>query len=170
MKVDFHYLWSGKYAQWIAIALISFFSLLIIIEFFSLRFAPIQVQIVPEPGKGAIPAAQKDDSFNDILNSSLFGVYVSNDLSDGSVKKSMLNVTLVGILFAGTMENSQVIIRSANGEEKTYKIGDTIPGDAVIKRITANGVLVERQGALESLSLPKNELTFEPVAKPLKGE
>lgn len=170
MKVDFHYLWSGKYAQWIAIALISFFSSLIIIEFFSLRFTPIQAQIAPEPGKGVIPVAQKEDSFNDIIKASLFGVYVSNDLSDGSVKKSMLNVTLVGILFAGNMEDSQVIIRAENGEEKTYKIGDTIPGDAVVKRITANGVLVERQGALESLSLPKNELIFEPVAKPLKGE
>ena len=51
-----------------------------------------------------------------------------------------------------------------------YKIGDKIPGGAIIKRIMAGGVLAERNGALESLSLPKNDLTFEPVAKPLQEE
>ena len=82
----------------------------------------------------------------------------------------MLNVNLVGVLLGNTMDESQVIIQSANGEEQTYKIDDMIPGDAVIKKIMANGVLVERNGTLESLSLPKNDLTFEAVAKPLIGE
>lgn len=31
----------------------------------------------------------------------------------------------------------------------------------------ATGILVDRRGTLESLSLPKNELIFEPAAKPL---
>lgn len=170
MKVDFHYLWSGKYAQWIAIALISFFLILVIFAWIQLRLSPVQVPQTPEIANKNSFSSSHDDSFSGIIRASLFGVYVSNDLSDGSVKKSMLNVTLAGILFANKMEDSQVIIRAANGEEKTYRIGDTIPGDAIIKRIMANGILVEHHGALESLSLPKNELTFEPVAEPLKGE
>ncbi|MDI1351663.1 MAG: type II secretion system protein N, partial [bacterium] len=86
------------------------------------------------------------------------------------VKKSRLNLTLVGILLGDKMEDSQVIIRSADGEEQTYRIEDKIPGGALIKRIMAGGVLVERNGALESLSLPKNDLTFDPVPKPLIEE
>jgi general secretion pathway protein C len=168
MKFDLHYLLSAKYAQWISLALIILFSALIIMTCFSLRFSPIRAPIVSESNN--TPVAVQSNSADSILKSSLFGIYVSNDLNENSVKKSMLNVTLVGILFADKIENSQVIIRSANGEEKTYQIGDIIPGDAVIKRIMANGVLVERHGALESLSLPKNELTFEPVAEPLKEE
>lgn len=167
MKFDLHYLLSAKHAQWISIALIALFSILIIGEFFSLQFTSVNVSTMPEK---EIPKAVKQGSFKSILHSSLFGVYVTNDLSDTSVKKSMLNVTVMGILFADRAEDSQVIIRIASGEEKTFKVGDNIPGDAIIKRITADGVLVERQGVLESLSLPKNELTFEPAPKPLKEE
>ena len=167
MKFDLLSFFSGKYAQWISIALILLFSLLIIIDWSSLIFSPVNVMSLSKTEK-EMPITTKQSSFNDILYSSLFGVYISNNLS--SVKKSMLNVTVVGILFANKINDSQVIIRSTNGEEKTYKLGDKIPGGAVIKRITASGILVERHGNLESLSLPKNELNFEPVAKPLKGE
>ncbi|KTD70426.1 MULTISPECIES: type II secretion system protein N [Legionella] len=167
MKFDLHALFSAKYAQWIIIAFISLFSILIITEYATLIFSPIKIHAAPEATK-EMPVIPKQNSFDAILHSSLFGVYVSNNLS--SIKKSMLNVTLVGILRAHKINNSQVIIRSATGEERTYKLGDTIPGGAVIKRIMTSGILVERNGALESLSLPKNELIFEPVAKPLKGE
>lgn len=169
MRFDFQYLLSAKYAQWITIALIFLFSVLIIGELFSLRFSPVTVQAIPETPKNKV-VATKEDSVKSILKASLFGVYVSNDLNEQSVKKSMLNVTIVGILFADKIEDSQVIIRSSNNEEKTYKIGDKIPGDAVIKRIMAEGVLVEREGNIESLTLLKNELIFEPVAQPLKEE
>lgn len=168
MKFDFHYLLTAKYAQWISFALIALFSILIIAESFSLRWSPANVPIVSESLN--IPVATTENTFDSVLQSALFGVYVSNDLNENSVKKSMLNVTLVGILLANKKENSQVIIRAANGEEKTYHIGDTIPGDAMIKRIMAGGVLVERHGTLESLSLPKDELTFEPIPAPLKED
>ncbi|MBI2785858.1 MAG: general secretion pathway protein GspC [Legionella longbeachae] len=169
MKFDLHFLVSAKYARWIAIALISLFSILILVECSSLMLSPLNLRPLPE-SKKEVQVIAKQNTNQAILHTSLFGVYVSKNLNESSVKKSMLNVTLVGILYANKIKNSQVIIRSASGEERTYKLGDKIPGDAVIKRIMMNGILVERQGALESLSLPKNELIFEPVAKPLKEE
>lgn len=169
MKFDIHYLFSPRYAKWIIISLISLFSLLIIYEYSTLLFPVTNIQSTSNP-KTELSGNQKQDSFKDILNASLFGVYVPNDLNEDNVKQSMLNVTLVGIMFADKLEESQVIIRSASGEEKTYKIGDKIPGGAIVKRITASGVLVERNGALESLSLPRNDLIFEPIAKPMKEE
>lgn len=168
MKFDIHYLLSARYAKWIIISLISLFSLLIIFAYASLLFSPVTIETAPDTDSSE--QVTKQDYFSDILNAPLFGVYVPNDLNEDNVKKSMLDVTLVGILFADKMEESQVIIRSASGDEKTYKVGDKIPGGAFIKRIMAGGVLVERNGTLESLSLPKNDLTFEPVAKPLKEE
>lgn len=169
MKFDIHYLLSARYAKWIIISLISLFSILIIVEYASLFFplsrsnVSSDIEINPEEGR-------KQETLSSILNSSLFGVYVPDDLNEDNVKKSMLDVTLVGILFDDTTDESHVIIRSSSGEEKTYKIDDKIPGGAIIKRIMAGGILVERNGNLESLSLPKNDLTFEPVAKPLKEE
>lgn len=169
MKFDIYCLFSAKYAKWIIIGLISLFSLLIIFEFATLFFPFATPPVVTASDKN-LEKTMKPDSFDYILNSSFFGVYVPNDLNEDNVKKSMLDVTLVGILLADKVDDSQVIIRSHGGDEKTYKIGDAIPGGALIKRIMAGGVLVERNGALESLSLPKNDLTFEPVAEPLKEE
>lgn len=168
MKIDLHYFFVPKYAKWIITVLVITFTLLLLLElsylFRSYRFSE-------EPNLEVKPlTVAKVDNSSFLLNSSLFGVYVPVDLNEGSVKKSALDVSLVGILLAIPIEESEVIIRTANGDENTFLLGDTIPGGAVIKRITASGVLVERGGVLESLSLPKDDLTFEPVPEPLKQE
>ena len=169
MKFDFQSFIFAKYAKWIPIVLIFFISLLIIYEYASLLFAPNYTQVTEITEKNPQNNSKKDRS-QDILKTSMFGVYVPNDLEGAQVKKSTLDVTVVGIMFSTKPEDSQVIIRTANEEEKSYKVGDSIPGGAAIKRIMANGVLVEHDGALESLGLPVDELKFEPQAKPLEQE
>ena len=101
------------------------------------------------------------------LNTAFFGDYVPNNLNDSDVKQSMLDLKLVGIMFAESEEASHVIIHTAGGREQTFNVGDSLPGGSVIKRITPDGVLIGRNGVLESLSLPKNALIFEPPSKPL---
>lgn len=166
MKWDVHFFSSAKYAKWMIISLIIFFSSLTLIEcskyfFLSLEVAP------SEPSVSDLAVSAQNNSFDAILPASLFGVYVSNDLTSANVKKSMLNVTIVGILWGNTTGQSQVIIRSANGEEKNYAVDESLPGGALIKKIMADGVLVQRDGELESLSLPKDTLSFDPAAAPL---
>ena len=100
-----------------------------------------------------------------MLNSPLFGEYIPESLNE--IQQSILNLQVVGIIFADNEQQSQVIIRLANEEEALFKVNDTLPGGAIIKKITKDGVLVLRNGMLESLSFPKNELTFEPPAKAL---
>lgn len=168
MKFDIHYLFSAKYAKWIIISFITLFSVLIIYEYANLFFSPA-IRELPVVSM-EVRQTTKQDLTHYFLNAPLFGVYVPNDLNENNVKKSVLNVTIAGILLGDKPENSQVIVRSESGEEKSYKMGDTLPGDAVIERIMATGILVKRNGALESLSFPKNDLIFEPVAKPLKEE
>lgn len=116
--------------------------------------------------KNEIKAEAKNNS-NTALNTAFFGDYVPNNLNEADVKQSMLDLTVVGIMFSSNEKNSHVIIRTAGGGEQTFGLGDSLPGGAIIKRITPEGVLIRRNGALESLSLPKNALTFEPPAKPL---
>lgn len=109
-------------------------------------------------------------SSSPLFTTPLFGVYVPTNLSDADIKQSMLDVQVVGIMFSANEKDSQVIIRAGGGEEKYYVVGDTLPGGAVIKRISEKGVVVLYNGALESLSLPKNELIFDVPAKPLIGD
>lgn len=109
-------------------------------------------------------------SLNPGLQTPFFGEYMPADLKDVSIKKSMLNLEIVGIIFSHNEQDSHVILRTAAGTESAFHVGDLLPGGVTIKRITADGVLVGHNGELESLSLPKNELIFEPAAKPLIGE
>lgn len=100
----------------------------------------------------------------------LFGEYIPANLGDADIKQSMLDAEIVGIMFDNKEKYSQVIIKAGGGQEKVYSIGDSLPGGAIIKRISPDGIVVLHNGALESLSLPKNELIFEAPAKPLIEE
>ncbi len=98
----------------------------------------------------------------------VFGEYIPKALVDLDVKPSGLDLSLVGIVFSSTSKESQVIINSPGNPTQTFSTGDLVPGGAKIKQITPDGVVLEHDGELESLSLPKNELIFEPVPEPLK--
>lgn len=169
MKLDIQSFLSSKHAKWLIVGLISLFCLLIIGEYSKLIWSLSESESSSANVEPVVVPSKKD-SLDALIHSSLFGVYVSNDLSDDNVKKSMLDITLVGVLLGNTPDDSQVIIRTANGEEKNYKINDKIPGGVVIKRIMAGGILVEHNGSLERITLPKEELRFEPLAKPLRND
>lgn len=113
---------------------------------------------------------QKITPNSPLFTTALFGAYVPTNLSEADIKQSLLDVEIVGIMFSENGRDSQVIIHTADGEEKFYLVGDTLPGGAIIKRISQKGIVVLHNGALESLSLPKNELLFEGPAKPLIEE
>lgn len=97
----------------------------------------------------------------------IFGDYVPKNINEAEVKQSMLDMKVVGIMFAKNSKKSHVILQTSSGQEQTFMVGDELPGGAVIKGITPDGVLVMRNGSLESLSLPKTTLIFEPPAEPL---
>lgn len=114
-----------------------------------------------------LPDRHKDHRATEQLNVPLFGEYVPETIADNNVKKSMLNMTVVGIMFDSKDKTSHVIIRDANNLQRLYKVGDTLTGNAVIKRITADGVLISRDGLLESLRLSQHKLKFAPPPEPL---
>ena len=114
-----------------------------------------------------VPLSSKPIHDESKLNQPLFGDYLPKQFGDVQIKNSTLDLKVVGILFSKHPKESEVIIHTASGTEKSFKIGDTIVDDVVIKRISANEILIMHHGQLESLSLPKNSLTFEPPPKGL---
>lgn len=101
------------------------------------------------------------------LNHSIFGDYVPHSLDAAGVRESTLNLKVVGVLFAANEDDSQVILQKPNGQEQFFHVGDQLPGGGVIKRITAEGVLVLHEGKLERLNFPIDELQFEVPLKPI---
>lgn len=88
----------------------------------------------------------------------LFGI----SISDTEIKKSTLDVKLMSILYSTDAKHSQVIIKLANGEEKTYKVGDKILGRAIVKEVYPDKIIVLHHDTLESLYLPHEALQFIP--------
>jgi general secretion pathway protein C len=109
-------------------------------------------------------------SMQKTLNTPIFGEYIPKALVDLDVKPSGLDLTLEGIVFSNDSKHSMVIISAPGNKTQTFSIGDTVPGGAKIKQITPDGVVLKRDGQLESLSLPKNELNFEEAPEPLQTE
>ncbi|MGV3740597.1 MAG: type II secretion system protein N [Gammaproteobacteria bacterium] len=104
------------------------------------------------------------------LSIAIFGEYIPKTLVDINVKPSGLDLSIAGIVFSSDPSKSMVIINAPGNQTQTFSIGDTVPGGAKIKQITPDGVVLKRDGELESLSLPKDELIFESEPEPLKQE
>jgi len=72
--------------------------------------------------------------------------------------ETQLRLTLRGIYLAGRGGDSGfAIIADAGGKDETYAIGDPLPGGAVLKEIYPDRVILERQGRLETLRLPRDQ-------------
>jgi len=95
------------------------------------------------------------------LDVEIFGKYVPKQLGDANIRPSILNVKLIGVMFSPDKKNSQVILRLANGIERVFKIGDTIPGCAKILHISEDGIVVNRDGVMERVNLPTDKLNFD---------
>lgn len=66
-----------------------------------------------------------------------------------------LQLVLRGTLNEHVPEGGVAIIADANGNDRAYRVGDTLPGDARLEGIYAGRVLLSRNGVNESLSLPR---------------
>ena len=140
----------------IGVGVVSFFSL---DKAVSVRHDPLVERLVPP----------QREQLSTGLKVAFFGDYVPTNLNEAGVKQSMLDLKVVGIMFSENDEASHVIIQMAAGRERTFKVGDSLPGGGIIKRITPDGVLIGRNGSLESLSLPKKALISAPPPKPLES-
>ena len=125
--------------------------------------------ITPMPHPPVVSAVKDDRSagISKACNENMFGVYLPKSLQHATVKQSMLNLHVVGIMYAPDDNNSLVIIKSNSGVEASYHVGDQLPGGVLLKKIVKEGVFVEHNGILESLSLPQKQLNFLQPAQPL---
>jgi type II secretion system protein C len=92
---------------------------------------------------------------NDIVSANLFG-----DPTPKVVVKqapvTTLNLTLQGILSATDQSQARAIIQSGKRASELYSVGEDIKGaGASVKEIRPNEVLLDRNGATESLPLKK---------------
>jgi type II secretory pathway component PulC len=76
-----------------------------------------------------------------------------------------LQLHLIGIVQATPDSASHAIISEAGQPGKSYQIGDSLVSGVRIKKITADGVILENDGQMEKLLLSRPPLTFEGMPK-----
>lgn len=96
----------------------------------------------------------------------------SDEIQSASIKapinapETRLNLTLRGLVALSSQEGALAIIAQGGGEENAYKVGDKVPGGAVLHEIHADRVILERGGRFETLTLPKDKTVMaEPPAQ-----
>ena len=115
------------------------------------------------PIKDQLPHKHSID-INQLVNRNLFGT------SDKSVRetadysrpatKTQLPLTLLSVFASESRERSTAIISQRDQPPKTYKIQDTLPGNATLIEILKNKVIFIRAGNREELSFPEIKESF----------
>ncbi len=89
-----------------------------------------------------------------ILNSHLFGV--ANVSVNGEVRETTIPLILAGVIAGRDPARGQAIIGPNATAAKLYAVGDAIQGGARLHEVYSDHVILERNGALEALRLPRN--------------
>jgi general secretion pathway protein C len=91
-----------------------------------------------------------------ITNSHLFGVAPTPAAGNGAnAPQTSMPLVLTGVMAANDPRDGLAILGPSITATKVYAVGDNIPGGARLHAVLADHVLLERDGRLESLALPR---------------
>ncbi len=146
--------WSAPLARVIAV-LLSVWLLWLLVRLVLLLISGPEVVVnvpVTRPAQNSAASTSVD-----LARWHLFGrAAVGNPLQLSELPETPLDLQLRGIA-SGTQSDQEghAIIVDGGGRQWVYKVGDEVPGGAVVKAITPQQVVLERNGQNEALSLPQ---------------
>jgi general secretion pathway protein C len=101
-----------------------------------------------------------------IATAHLFGeppVEARSTQDAANAQQTSLPLVLVGIIAADNPEDGLAILGENAAAAKVYSVGDSVPGGAKLHQVLADKVIIDRNGVLESLMLPR---TLQPGGAP----
>ncbi|MFZ9052401.1 MAG: type II secretion system protein GspC [Woeseiaceae bacterium] len=149
---------------------------LLLIVIIAWQLARIIWMLIPGPAAGdaiPVPAAEiarqgavsQAADVNAIAAAHLFGIASGEPVqaqprvvseTDNLRDTRITSLSLRGTLAADPAENAVAIIADGNNEEKVYTIGETITSGAVLHAVYADRVVLDENGVLTNLKLPKD--------------
>jgi len=118
--------------------------------------------VTPAPAANATPAnatpapARKFINPALIANAHLFGSAQAEAQADASnAPQTSMALVLTGIIAAGDPRQGLAIIGENAGAARVKAVGDSLPGGATLHSVYDDRVLLDRNGRLESLALPR---------------
>jgi hypothetical protein len=126
------------------------------------RIPPKADAFGPQAGALLKPKPKNTATYKHIGHWHLFGMAPKEKDLSGTraidAPETSLNLTLLGVLFYPSQEESRAIIAEQGKPHKSYKVGDPLPRKATLHSIEAGRVILSRNGRHESLKLKKLEL------------
>jgi general secretion pathway protein C len=112
------------------------------------------------PAPGVIAAASRVQrapvDIAAITNTHLFGVAPTPAAGNGAnAPQTSMPLVLTGVIAANDPRDGLAILGPSVASTKVYAVGDNIPGSARLHAVFADHVLLERDGHLEALALPR---------------
>ncbi|MEC7816462.1 MAG: type II secretion system protein N [Pseudomonadota bacterium] len=149
--------WQERAARLLANAL-----LIVLAVFLGIQLAKLtwlfawQDQPVPEVTSSMGPAGQSITNLAPISNYELFGRSEQEagvaEVIRRSAPETGLRLSLEGVLVGQRTEDSGAIVSESNGDALYYRVGDALPGNAVLAEVEPGRVLLRRGGRYESLT------------------
>ena len=110
----------------------------------------------------------KETNLAEVVNAHLFGS-LATTASSGPISAPVtrLKLTLHGVFASDDAKLAMAIISDAGGRQKYYRIGDAVPGGARLHAIYKDRVILQREGKLETLKLPREVASFNTLPSPV---
>src|SRR5258708_33703176 len=90
-----------------------------------------------------------------ITNAHLFGAPPALKQDDANAPHTSMPLVLTGIIAGNDPQNGLAILGQSAQTAKVYAVGDGVPGGAKLHSVYNDRVVIDRDGRLESLSLPR---------------
>jgi len=88
-----------------------------------------------------------------LKNAAVFGR--AGGLDQPIVATSATHLSLAGVIAEADPAAGQAIIADSGSPAKVYRVGNTLPGNLVLRGVHADHVILDRGGTLERLELPR---------------
>jgi len=113
-------------------------------------------KVPASPAARAAAVPSHSVSVATITNSHLFGTAaVESQQSGANATQSSLPLVLSGIIAADDARDGLAILGPSAAAAKVYAVGDNVPGGAKLHSVETTRVVLDRNGRLEYLTLPK---------------
>jgi general secretion pathway protein C len=107
-----------------------------------------------------------------ITNAHLFGAAPRASQDGANAPQTSMPLVLTGIIAGNDPQNGLAILGQTIQAAKVYAVGDNVPGGAKLHAVYTDRVVIDRNGQLESLALPRQSsgTAPPPSAAMLQGE
>ena len=76
-----------------------------------------------------------------------------------NLPETNLSLVLRGAMAASGDYPASALIEGPEGDTEVYQVGDRLPGNALLRTVLPNRIIIERGGKLENLYFPETEAT-----------